>query len=404
MMWPRRRRRSASPGPVHEVPAFEVAVFRCSISCCRAGDGELLLAVGAICDPRPACASSWSTRSRPWSRTTGACARSRRATGACSTWSAMRAGLDALSSGAGGQSAGKRYARPMTRACSEAPSRAASTRRERGQESAQGDSLRGPRAAANLLLADGETRVDLSAASCARAARSVTCCALPQRSERAERATAVASICRRCCAPRRTRSAADRWTAASWPSTRQLPVLAQLVARSRHRALRGSLAGAQRRGPERAALQSARATRGQAVLFDADARGGNAGAGGGVRLPPRGARCAGLCAVHPRCRAPAYGREHPVAAKLPSSIEQVTQRVGRVPLKELVRESTDLIEALCIETALEVTRTTALPRRSCWVSAASRCTPSCGAYSTSAATAPSARTDLPQGNPAKSVN
>jgi transcriptional regulator PpsR len=49
------------------------------------------------------------------------------------------------------------------------------------------------------------------------------------------------------------------------------------------------------------------------------------------------------------------GREHPVAAKLPRSIEQVTQRVGRVPLKELVRESTDLIEALCIETALDVT-------------------------------------------------
>jgi len=48
--------------------------------------------------------------------------------------------------------------------------------------------------------------------------------------------------------------------------------------------------------------------------------------------------------------------EHPVTAKLPSSIEQVTKRVGRVPLKELVRESTDLIEALCIETALEVTQ------------------------------------------------
>ena len=49
-------------------------------------------------------------------------------------------------------------------------------------------------------------------------------------------------------------------------------------------------------------------------------------------------------------------RENPVAAQLPRSIEQVTQRVGRVPLKELVRESTDIIEALCIETALEVTR------------------------------------------------
>ncbi|MEM1190201.1 MAG: transcriptional regulator PpsR [Pseudomonadota bacterium] len=48
--------------------------------------------------------------------------------------------------------------------------------------------------------------------------------------------------------------------------------------------------------------------------------------------------------------------EHPVTSKLPGSIEQVTKRVGRVPLKELVRESTDLIEALCIETALEVTQ------------------------------------------------
>jgi len=48
--------------------------------------------------------------------------------------------------------------------------------------------------------------------------------------------------------------------------------------------------------------------------------------------------------------------DHPVTSKLPRSIEQVTQRVGRVPLKELVRESTDLIEALCIETALEVTQ------------------------------------------------
>jgi len=49
-------------------------------------------------------------------------------------------------------------------------------------------------------------------------------------------------------------------------------------------------------------------------------------------------------------------RDNPVAAQLPRSIEQVTQRVGRVPLKDLVRESTDIIEALCIETALEVTR------------------------------------------------
>ena len=40
---------------------------------------------------------------------------------------------------------------------------------------------------------------------------------------------------------------------------------------------------------------------------------------------------------------------------LPRSIEQITGRVGRVPLKELGRESTDVIEALCIEAALKLT-------------------------------------------------
>jgi transcriptional regulator PpsR len=41
---------------------------------------------------------------------------------------------------------------------------------------------------------------------------------------------------------------------------------------------------------------------------------------------------------------------------LPRSIEQLTELVGRVPLKELVREATDLIERLCIEAALELTQ------------------------------------------------
>ena len=49
------------------------------------------------------------------------------------------------------------------------------------------------------------------------------------------------------------------------------------------------------------------------------------------------------------------GSEHPLNVKMPKSIEQLTHRVGRVPLKELVRESTDIIEALCIEAALELT-------------------------------------------------
>lgn len=39
----------------------------------------------------------------------------------------------------------------------------------------------------------------------------------------------------------------------------------------------------------------------------------------------------------------------------PKSIDQLTQLVGRVPLKDLVRESTELIEQLCIQSALKIT-------------------------------------------------
>lgn len=44
-----------------------------------------------------------------------------------------------------------------------------------------------------------------------------------------------------------------------------------------------------------------------------------------------------------------------MAAELPRSVEQLSQLVGRVTLKELVRETTDLVERLCIEAALELT-------------------------------------------------
>ena len=40
---------------------------------------------------------------------------------------------------------------------------------------------------------------------------------------------------------------------------------------------------------------------------------------------------------------------------LPRSVEQLTELVGRMSLKEIVRESTDLIERLCIEAALKYT-------------------------------------------------
>lgn len=47
--------------------------------------------------------------------------------------------------------------------------------------------------------------------------------------------------------------------------------------------------------------------------------------------------------------------ETPAGQPLPRSVEQLTELVGRVSLKEIVRESTDLIERLCIEAALSYT-------------------------------------------------
>lgn len=41
--------------------------------------------------------------------------------------------------------------------------------------------------------------------------------------------------------------------------------------------------------------------------------------------------------------------------ELPRSVAQLTELIGRVALKDLVRESTDMIERLCIEAALELT-------------------------------------------------
>ena len=45
---------------------------------------------------------------------------------------------------------------------------------------------------------------------------------------------------------------------------------------------------------------------------------------------------------------PGVGRE------VPRSVEQMTELVGRVSMKTLVRETTDLIEKLCIEAALQL--------------------------------------------------
>jgi transcriptional regulator PpsR len=45
-----------------------------------------------------------------------------------------------------------------------------------------------------------------------------------------------------------------------------------------------------------------------------------------------------------------------VTPPLSRSVEQLTELVGRVPLKGIVRETSDIIERLCIEAALELTQ------------------------------------------------
>ncbi len=47
--------------------------------------------------------------------------------------------------------------------------------------------------------------------------------------------------------------------------------------------------------------------------------------------------------------------EDPEEKRLPRSVAAITQQVGRVPLKALVRQSTDVVEKLCIEAALNLT-------------------------------------------------
>jgi len=52
---------------------------------------------------------------------------------------------------------------------------------------------------------------------------------------------------------------------------------------------------------------------------------------------------------------PRLAGDTPQARVLPRSVEQLTELIGQVSLKDLVRESTDVIEKLCIEAALQLT-------------------------------------------------
>jgi len=52
---------------------------------------------------------------------------------------------------------------------------------------------------------------------------------------------------------------------------------------------------------------------------------------------------------------PRLAAEFGVRREMPRSVQQLSELIGRVPLKDLVREATDVIERLCIEAALELT-------------------------------------------------
>ena len=72
----------------------------------------------------------------------------------------------------------------------------------------------------------------------------------------------------------------------------------------------------------------------------------------GVMAPMGGGTCYGFTIRNVTRRL----REVPAVQRgMPRSVEQLTELVGRVSLKDIVRESTDLIERLCIEAALAYT-------------------------------------------------
>lgn len=72
-----------------------------------------------------------------------------------------------------------------------------------------------------------------------------------------------------------------------------------------------------------------------------------------VSINDQAEACLGFSIRNVDRRRPSEGRP---GRELPRSVEQLTELVGRVSLKELVRETTDVIERLCIEAALELTR------------------------------------------------
>ncbi len=73
----------------------------------------------------------------------------------------------------------------------------------------------------------------------------------------------------------------------------------------------------------------------------------------GVAVPDGDPPCLGFSVRHVGRR---LGADRLAGKTAPRSVEQLAQLVGRMPLKDLVRESTELIEQLCIEAALQLTQ------------------------------------------------
>lgn len=75
----------------------------------------------------------------------------------------------------------------------------------------------------------------------------------------------------------------------------------------------------------------------------------------GVAVPDGEQPCLGFTIRDVSRRLAAEVRTTGAGREMPRSVGQMTELVGRMPLKDIVRDTTDLIEQLCIEAALELT-------------------------------------------------
>ena len=74
-----------------------------------------------------------------------------------------------------------------------------------------------------------------------------------------------------------------------------------------------------------------------------------------VALPEDGRAGYGFVFRNAGYRAAGAPAQTTTAGALPQSAEQLTELIGRVPMKDLVRETVDVIERMCIEAALRMT-------------------------------------------------